>query len=91
MFGRLVFRNDIFVENIKNILKTQFTTSTFSLLSCSLIRGEKMKDVEKQRIDKIEEKLNLLTFDELKDVSAYVEKFYTQCNQEHHQALSRKD
>ena len=50
-----------------------------------------MKDVKKQRIDKIEEKLNLLTSEELNDVSAYVEKSYTQCNQEHRQALSRKD
>lgn len=44
-----------------------------------------------QKIDKIREKLNLLTFDELNDVITYVEKFYTQCNQEHRQALSRKD
>ena len=50
-----------------------------------------MQEVKKQKLDKIKKQLDLLTSDELNEISDYVEKFYTQCNQEHHQALFRKD
>lgn len=50
-----------------------------------------MQEAKKQKLDKIKKQLNLLTSDELNEISDYVEKSYIRCNQEHHQALFQKD